>query len=390
VCELLHTTPTDPALGSGGFHGLCAREACEIQFNRLWKGLKMRTNRSHETTNPSKGQGTRKYRPQKTTAPPSVRAKPSKSWLRGLLLALDKPFNFATRLTSVGAVGVIIAALVQYSSWRDEKNLTRHKEELSSAISTFSEISGALSAVMNLQQILFFTYKAYYETDDEQKINAFFASGKAIATQYVNLRTALRQNIDVLAAKADLFIDRPTTPDSKRIAPVSNAPQVFSNRDSLRSNMFNCERDMPSSNTIEVKKITLDWTHTRSHVWTFYYCLEEVHTSLLPARVWASLDTRGDDQAVAKAEDNKKTKLALYAKVDDQGVTTNDNKKNIKIDLHEKFSDEEMDKVVRDFDRETQRLNHFIALSIRKIEEIRLRAKENGFFRHQFCIFCDN
>jgi hypothetical protein len=83
----------------------------------------------------------------------------TESPLQRLILSLDRPFKFATNLTSLGVVGVIIASIIQYSAWRDEKNLTRHREELTSAISSFSEISGVLSAAINLQQILYYTYQ---------------------------------------------------------------------------------------------------------------------------------------------------------------------------------------------------------------------------------------
>jgi hypothetical protein len=125
---------------------------------------------------------------------------------------------------------------------------------------------------MNLQQILFFTYQAYYKANDPHERNTFIANGKEIGVQYVAQRTKLRQSIDVLTAKADLFIDRPATPDSSRIATVSEAPQVISNRDVLRSNLFNCQRDMPYPNVgsssridmVSVGKILIDWSRTRA------------------------------------------------------------------------------------------------------------------------------
>jgi len=49
-----------------------------------------------------------------------------------------------------------------------------------------------------------------------------------------------------------------------------------------------------------------------------------------------------------------------------------------------------MTAIEQNFDLQTKRLNALIVLSTDKIEEIRLSAKENGFFRHQFCFFCNN
>jgi len=314
-------------------------------------------------------------------------------WLPEFLLSLDQPFRFATRFASVGVVGVIFAAVVQYSSWRDEKDLNRHKEELTNAISAFSEISGALSAVMNLQQILFFTYQAYSKTNDLHERNTFIANGKEIGAQYVAQRTKLRQSIDVLTAKADLFIDRPATPESSRIAPVSEAPQVISNRDILRGNSFSCQRDMPYPNVasagrinvVPVGKILIAWSRSRWHVAAFYYCLEEIHTELLPVRVWASSDVK---ESGVDSEPRDKTMVAFLAKNDDQSGKTDENK--AKNDLKSKYPDEGKNTLIPDFDRETTRLNEFMALAIQKIEEMRLKSKENGFFRHQFCLFCEN
>jgi hypothetical protein len=320
---------------------------------------------------------------RKAADPRKVGDEPSRPWLAGLLLSLDKPFRFAGKLTSLGAVGVILAAVIQYSSWRDEKNLARHKEELDSAIATFSEISGALSAAMNLQQILFFTHDAIHDAKDEQMTNMLVMNGRDILNQYTTLRTRLRENIDVLTAKADLFIDRPTTPDAKRVEPGAEAPQVTSNRDVLRKNRYDCERDMPSSGTVMVGSIPIDWSLTRWHVATFYYCLEEIHSALLPIRVWASVEAKRD---AAKA-DERKAVAALYAKNDDQGGGIEPG--STKIDVHPKLSDGNADTIIPDFDRQTTRLNEFMAKSIRKIEEIRLKTKENGFFRHQLCPICE-
>jgi len=334
----------------------------------------------------SKARRRRNVASRRAADPHKAGDEPSDRWLPGLLLSLDKPFRFAGKLTSLGAVGVILAAVIQYSSWRDEKNLARHKEELDSAISTFSEISGALSAVMNLQQILFFTHDAIHDAKDakdEQKINMLVINSKDILSQYMSLRTRLRENIDVLTAKADLFIDRPTTPDSKRVELGPEVPQVTSNRDVLRKNRYDCERNMPSSGVVPVGSIPIDWNLTRWHVATFYYCLEEIHSALLPIRAWASVDAKKDG---ANA-DEKKATVALYAKNDDRGGAIESS--STKTDVNPKLSDDNADTIIPDFDRQTTRLNEFMAKSIRKIEEIRLKTKENGFFQHQFCIFCN-
>jgi hypothetical protein len=52
------------------------------------------------------------------------------------------------------------------------------------------------------------------------------------------------------------------------------------------------------------------------------------------------------------------------------------------------LSKERMKQIEGDFDPQTRRLNDFIAVATAKIEELRLRTKDNRFLRHQFCFFC--
>jgi hypothetical protein len=233
--------------------------------------------------------------------------------LQRFILSLDRPFRFFANLTSLGIISVIIAAIVQYSAWRDEKNLARHQEELTHAISSFSDLSGTLSAVMNLQQILFYTYREALGYDgkvDDWTTEYDVTNVKAISTDYFTSRTTLRKNIDVLIAKTDLYLDRPTKSEGQRVADQSPAdePQVFSNRDLLRENGFKCKQHMPiESERVSVGRITLSWSQARHHVATFYYCLEDIHYSIFPIRAWASMDTtKSDDPRMKILDDGMK------------------------------------------------------------------------------------
>jgi hypothetical protein len=294
--------------------------------------------------------------------------------LQRFILLLDRPFRFFANLTSLGIISVIIAAIVQYSAWRDEKNLTRHQEELTHAISNFSDLSGTLSAVMNLQQMLFYMYREALGYDGKTPVDDLttkydVTNAKAISNDYFTSRTALRKNIDVLIAKADLYLDRPTKSEGERVVdqPPTDEPQVFSNRDLLRENGFNCKQHLPmKSERVRVGNITLSWNQARHHVATFYYCLEDIHYSLFPIRAWATMDTT--------------TSHDPRMKILDDGMKAD-----------EQITDwiKEMDEIEKKLDLQTKRLNALIKLSTSKIEEIRLRAKENGFFRHQFCFWCE-
>ncbi len=286
------------------------------------------------------------------------------SWFSRSLLALDRPFRFTARLTSFGLVSIIVAAIFQYSSWRDEKQLTRHREELASAISTFSEVSGALSGTMNLQQILYYTH---IDDNKDALVRKYLAmAAKDIVKDYTVARIALRKNIDVLIGKADLFIDRPMRPDSERIA-SDGGIQVFSNRDLLHDAGFDCDKHMPQADRLDLAGISLDWTQARYHTATFYYCLERLHYLLLPTRVWATMQTGGSDSQPRNGTDEQ-------------------------IEGGERpsspFTKDQREQIEKGFNLQTRRLNELIALFAKKIEQMRLRTKENGFFSHQFCLAC--
>jgi hypothetical protein len=289
-------------------------------------------------------------------------------WFSNLVRLLDKPIHLVANLTSFGFVGIVLASIIQYSSWRDEKQGTRHKEELSSAISTFQEISGTLSGAMNLQQILFYTYKNALNPDDEHHLKYLATSGQKILTEYTEARTALRKSIDVLTGKADLFIYRPTRSESKRLTSpnqfTSDRVQVSSNRQLLKGIGFSCEKDLPRQNPIKFGEIEIDWIQTTNHVATFYYCFDELHYSIFPARKWALQALLRDEPRAAVNENHDAVRqLGPIPK-------------------------EKMDEIETCLGLETRRLNDFITLSTNKIEEMRLRTRDNGFLHRQFCFFC--
>jgi hypothetical protein len=295
---------------------------------------------------------------------------PATSGFARLLVLLDQPFHFLANLTSFGLISVLVAALIQYSSWRDDKQLSRHKEELSNAISSFSEIAGFLSATMNLQQMLYFTHKNAVGTlgpVDQQELKYLLMSAKSILAEYTASRISLRKSVDVLIGKSDLFIDRPTRSERQRIATnATNTEEllVFSNRDVLRSQGFVCSKHLPQPEPINLGNLSIDWKQTRNHVATFYYCLEELHYEILPVRVWAQAGTEGERGGQLDEKMTEKPALQI--------------------------SKERMKQIEDDFHLQTRRLNDFIAVATAKIEEMRLRTKDDGFFRHQFCFFCSN
>jgi hypothetical protein len=295
--------------------------------------------------------------------------------LKRIFAAIDRPFKFAGHLTFLGIIGAILGSYFQYNSWRDEKNLARYESELSNAISTSSEIVNSLSSVMNLQQMLLFTFAnaSSYEGPVAENLQKYLVtSAKDLLTKYVDARTNLRQNIDALAGKAALFLDRPVESDTRRLAMVSGflskidrqqteaavassiSDFLLSNRDQLREEGFDCAQHMPGKDTgSQLKTRKINWNSVRENIATFYYCLEEIHSpSLLFVRAWAQ---SGQIKDIDQDEIRKR-----------------------------------VDKLKRDIDLQSRRLAALISLSNEKIEALRLKDKPHGFLQHQYCWFCED
>src|SRR5215813_6894352 len=123
-----------------------------------------------------------------------------------LLRYVDKPFRFAGKLTFVafilGAFGSLTGMYVQYTAWREEKNIARYNEDLKNSIATLSELSGTLSPIMNLQQLLFYNFQDALEANVEADQSSFsFKNAYRMYDDYFSARTALRKNIDALVGK---------------------------------------------------------------------------------------------------------------------------------------------------------------------------------------------
>jgi hypothetical protein len=280
---------------------------------------------------------------------PGVRS----STLQKFFMWLDRPYRFATNLAFFGLLGTVLGAYFQYNSWRDEKTLARYQDELSTASSTFSEVAQALSSVMNLQQILFYSYKNaldYYGPVNERTRTYLSDSAKRTYENYFVARTALRQNIDILSGKAALFLDRPIESDDQRVEMLMNTTFVVSNRDKLEEEGFQCPIHLPDlvQRKVALKTMVIDWNSARQHIGTFYYCSDAIHYQMLFIRMWAQ-------SGAVDNEDNEKVRNEIDA-ID----------KNLKL--------------------QTDRLNAFISISLEKIELLRLRGRPKGFLRHQF--FC--
>jgi hypothetical protein len=294
------------------------------------------------------------------------------SWLNRALVELDKPFRFAGKLTVFALVlsffGTAVSLYVQYAAWRDDQNLTRYRDELSQATTTLSDLSSTLSAMMNLQQLIYYTFVDTIDQESDADQYAFNAgNAKQLYDDYFGARTALRKTVDSLAVKAAIFIDVPIygedvqqspvvpiklglSPQPYRPAPKSTSTFVVSDSGVLKANGFNCKQHMPRDRLEQVGQLSIDWSRVRDHVVTFYYCLDNLHYETFAARQWAKSGKISEPQKA----DFKKNMPAVQA----------------------------------DIVRQTTRFNSLVAQMVSNIHQIRIREMPKGFFCHQIDLFC--
>jgi hypothetical protein len=83
--------------------------------------------------------------------------------LKKKLLFAEDTVVFFKHLSILGLVGGVIGTAVgsyfQYVSWREEQNIARYKEDFAAGTAVFSDVASTLSTAVNLQQILYFTFR---------------------------------------------------------------------------------------------------------------------------------------------------------------------------------------------------------------------------------------
>ncbi len=260
---------------------------------------------------------------------------------------------FLKNLSIVGLIGTVIGSYFQYVSWREEQNIARYKEDFAAATATFADTSRTLSAAMNLQQIVYFTFKNAVNADVDTKDDAFLTkSGREIYKGYADARNSLREDIDAVAGKMEIYLDWPSDRSREPGLKISGDPL---NGNSIGGYDFDCDKYLPDYRSIDTltaisipkpnaQPLQVDWRSTKHHVVTFQYCFERVHSSILVAREWASRS------AVDPAAKEK--------------IIRNE------------------DRIQASLDRMVERLHAFMTLAMWRIEDIRLRYQTKGYFCH--------
>jgi len=107
----------------------------------------------------------------------------------------------------------------------------------------------------------------------------------------------LRERIDALARKMEIYVDWPS--DRNRDPTVQRSADPL-NSHSLGEYDFDCAKYLPNSTSIETLKVDpipkpdktvslqVDWRSTKHHIVALQYCFETVHRLILAARQWAA------------------------------------------------------------------------------------------------------
>jgi hypothetical protein len=308
--------------------------------------------------------------------------------LFGWIHAVDRHFTFVRGLSVFTLLSSALVAYFQYLGAYQEKVSIQARDDLKSVSDTFTEISVPFSNVLALQQMLYVDFAKAVRSKSDTNAQALGSKNALeMSKAYEKARTELNEKIDVLARKAEVYIDRPS--DMDRDDPAVKHPNVEDDplsRSLLRDYAFDCSdpinlprfgnvnaaqgkstQDTPDRDfcTSEQKQeiderttpqyafiricpgkqldaaVRVYWYSAKHNLLTMHYCFEKLHDRLEPARQWASNSDR--DAA-------KETEMMA-----DAGA------------------------IGKSLDGMTRRLNSFNSLALFQMERIRIKYRPAGF-----------
>ena len=290
----------------------------------------------------------------------------ARSWwqrVRGAASFVDRELSFVKGMSAFTVLSSLVVGYFQYVSAYQTKVNTEAAQQISDAESTFSDISSQMSKAVTLQQYLFFNYRDALAVKADGDQNALSAKlARTIYQPYDDLRTALRENIDLMARKVERNLDWRSDPrrDAAAIKSIGTDPMT---RLALGHYDFDCDSDkyMPSfepgqtrvnieataavrHDNPRAQALTLDWYSTKHNLLALYYCFEVSHNRLEAAREWAAASS-------VSAADKTKFEKSLTI---------------IQLGLN----------------REAIRLNAFMTLAARRIENIQVKFRPRGWYCH--------
>ena len=238
--------------------------------------------------------------------------------VKNALEVVNRRFAYIVGLPVVAALVPVVVGHFQYLSAYQDKVKEVGAQEVKAAEDTFGEVSRSFSSAITLQQILYYDYRDAVRDDTDADDTAMETkSARAIAQKYEELRTQLRQSIDMLARRVEMNLDWASDPyrDGADAGLVGADPM---SRIILGAYDFDCDRHTPnfrpgdSRITIPVPRemrernpkaspLVVDWHSAKHEVLTLYYCFDKAHRQIEAARRWAANSkVSPDDRAAFK------------------------------------------------------------------------------------------
>ena len=328
------------------------------------------------------------------TKPSEAKPSEAKGWWAGLgrfFRTTNSVLSYAKGLPVITLVGSLLVGYFQYLNAYQDKVSAQAKDDMTAATSTFTEIADAFSESQTLQQILFFDYSAALDENADGKDSALVTKdARLIFPDYEKARNLLRQNSDLLARKAEIYIDwasdfardpaearTPTTdpltqsllgaynfdcddaanlpqfdtgsgadgksPADKATQPPCLVDEDQGNHDPDKSYINLCARE--NGKIVPGKPaITIHWYSTKHQVLTMHYCFEALHARIFAARDWAS-----------QSDLSAPTKAKFLA---------------------------EREQTISELGNQVTRLNAFMGLAMFQMEKIRVKYRPVSFACH--------
>lgn len=283
--------------------------------------------------------------------------------LKRALAAANQKLTYIIGLPAVGLVGSALVGHFQSMSAYQDKVKAEAVLQISAAEKTFTDVSTSFSKAIALQQILLFNYLDAVKgkaDSDERALET--KSARAAYQQYDDLRTSLRENIDLLARWVEMDIDWASDLGRDAAQQTTLGADPMS-RIALGAYNFDCDKPetMPSFNPGEssfslpvppqlrqdnpkAQPLGIDWQSAKHHLLTVYYCFDQNHKRIAVVREWAS------NSSMKPAE-----KEQFFKTVRD---------------------------VQANFDREAQRPNAFMTIAAGAIDAVTVKFRARSWYCH--------
>ena len=297
-------------------------------------------------------------RPQRTIVQADIleRGEKAVGWIH-------RKFTYFVGLPIVATVGSFIFSHIDYVTTYQNKVKEIGEHQMKAAEGTYSDVSKTFSEAITLQQLLFFNYRDAVlaaAQDDDSRLEA--KNARAIYSKYDELRTSLRENIDLLSRRVEIDLDWAS--DTNRNA--AKAGQIGADQISrlkLGAYNFDCDKDKDMPNFRDgksnislpvppdllkenpaAKPLGIDWYSAKHELLTLYFCFDKDHGRIEAARRWA-----------AKSPVDDAAKNKFIARLSD---------------------------IADSFDREAVRLDAFLTLGARRIEAIHVKFRPRTWYCH--------